>query len=283
LDQEGYFLSEVATIVGSFVLTELEVLHLEQERRHWESTAKLLIHQLRTALTPITTQIGSAKLLVQRLGKDAIARDIASALKRTEELCLRLGKSARETLEAHVLLLEPDDLEFEQYPLSVLVANCAENFVLEADKRSRQLILNKSIEFLPEAEVDVARLTIALSNILENALKYSYPNTVISVRSTVELAGDLEQARALIEIDDLGDAVRSEDQERIFEQGTRALTGAKLGRIPGTGLGLWEARAVITAHGGTIRVRSEPTTIHRRQGAAYHVTFSIRIPLRRPK
>jgi signal transduction histidine kinase/ligand-binding sensor protein len=283
LVEEGHFLSEVANSVGSFVLTELEVLHLEQERRHWESTAKLLIHQLRTALTPITTQVGSAKLLVQRLGKDNIFREVANTLKRTEELCLRLGKSARETLAAHVLLLEPDDLEFEQYPLSVLVANCAENFAPEADKRSRQVILDKSVELLPQAEVDVARLTIALSNIFENALKYSYPHTVISVRGAVELAGDLAQARALIQIDDLGDAIHAEDQERIFEQGTRALTGAKLGRIPGTGLGLWEVRAVVNAHAGTITVRSEPTSIHRRQGPAYHVTFSIRIPLRRPK
>jgi signal transduction histidine kinase len=227
--------------------------------------------------------VGSAKLLVQRLGKDTISKEIANALKRTEELCLRLGKSARETLAAHVLLLEPDDLEFEQYPLSVLVANCVENFSSEAEKRSRQLILDKSVELLPEAEVDVARVTIALSNILENALKYSYPHTIISVRSAVEFAGDLEQARALIEIDDLGDAVRSEDQERIFEQGTRALTEAKLGRIPGTGLGLWEARAVVEAHAGTITVRSVPTSIHRRQGPAYHVTFSLRIPLRRRK
>jgi signal transduction histidine kinase len=283
LEQEGHFLSEVSHIVGSFMLTELEILHLEQERRRWESTAKLLIHQLRTALTPITTQVGSAKLLVQRLGKDTISKEIANALKRTEELCLRLGKSARETLAAHVLLLEPDDLEFEQYPLSVLVANCVENFSSEAEKRSRQLILDKSVELLPEAEVDVARVTIALSNILENALKYSYPHTIISVRSAVEFAGDLEQARALIEIDDLGDAIRSEDQERIFEQGTRALTEAKLGRIPGTGLGLWEARAVVEAHAGTITVRSVPTSIHRRQGPAYHVTFSLRIPLRRRK
>ena len=78
-----------------------------------------------------------------------------------------------------MLQLEPEDLEFERYPLSVLVANCADGFVQEADKRHRQLIIDKSIELLPEAEVDVARLTIAISNLIENALKYSYPNTTI--------------------------------------------------------------------------------------------------------
>jgi signal transduction histidine kinase len=128
--------------------------------------------------------------------------------------------------------------------------------------------------------VDAARLTIALSNLIENALKYSCPNTKIFIRAKVEFAGDFELATAMIEIDNLGEEIRLEDQEKIFEQGRRGLTQAKMGRIPGSGLGLWEARAVIEAHGGTISVVSQPT---RRQDQAYRVIFSLRIPLRQAK
>ncbi len=71
-------------------------------------------------------------------------------------------------------------------------------------------------------------------------------------------------------------------QQRIFEQGTRGLTAAKLGHIPGSGLGLWEARAVVVAHGGEIRVRTSQTSIRRRQGQAHHVVFVIELPLRQP-
>jgi signal transduction histidine kinase len=78
-----------------------------------------------------------------------------------------------------------------------------------------------------------------------------------------------------------GRKIREEDRERIFEQGARALTAAKLGRIPGKGLGLWEARAVIQAHGGEIGVTCVPTGRQRSQGAVYHVVFSVRIPLRK--
>jgi signal transduction histidine kinase len=136
---------------------------------------------------------------------------------------------------------------------------------------------------LPEADIDVARLTIAVSNLLDNALKYSFPNTSIYVRGSALSIHNPEMASALIEVDDLGVEIRLEDRERIFDQGTRGLIGAKMGRIPGAGLGLWEARAVIEAHRGEIGVNCEPTSILRSQGLAYHVVFSVRVPLRQKR
>ncbi len=283
LQGEEHFLVEIANTAGSIVLTELEVRYLKQERSRWESTAMLLTHQLRTSLTPITTQVGSARLLILELTQNSTTSDVADTLKRVEKSCLRLSRSARETLGTHVLLLEPEDLEFERYPLSVLVANCVEGFIPIAERRRRQLVLDKSIESLFEAKIDVARLTIALGNLIDNALKYSYPDTTIYVRSFVQSAGDIELATAVIEIDDLGDGIRPKDHERIFEQGTRGLTRVKMGRIPGSGLGLWETRAVVEAHGGAIAVSSKPTSIYRHQGQAHRVVFSVKIPLRQTK
>ena len=98
-------------------------------------------------------------------------------------------------------------------------------------------------------------------------------------RASVEGVGRPDEAAAMVVIDDLGDEIRQEDRERIFEEGTRGLTAAKMGRIPGSGLGLWEARAVVEAHGGKISVTCEPTRIRRRQGLAYRVVFTVRIPL----
>jgi signal transduction histidine kinase len=282
LAEEQRFLVEIADAIGAFALTDLEVRYLEQERKRWRSTAMLLTHQLRTALTPITTQIGRAKALASKLSRDNNSGRIIDLLKRAEDLSLNLAESARQTLAGHVLAVEAEDLEFERYPLSVLLENCVNGFVPEAEKKHRHLILDRGVEMLPDADIDVARLTIAISNLIENALKYSYPNTTIYVRASVNFLTSMDWANAIIEIDDIGDAIHYSDRERIFEQGERALTEAKLGRIPGTGLGLWEARAVIEAHGGDIGVTCEPTAIQRAQGAAYHVIFTLRIPLRRP-
>jgi signal transduction histidine kinase len=280
-DSDRRFLAEIADTVGSFGLTALEVRYLEQERRRWQSTARLLTHQLRTALTPITTQVGRAKSLAQKMTGNTIGMRVVDLLSRAEDLSLHLAESARQTLAGHVLQLEADDLEFELYPLSVLAANCADGFLHEAERRRRQLVVDKSVELLPEAEIDVARLTIAISNLIDNALKYSYPNTSIYVRGIFLSLNNPDLASAIIEVDDLGDEIPLAEREEIFEEGTRGLTTAKLGRIPGTGLGLWETRAVIEAHGGEIGVSCEPTRIQRSQGLAYRVIFSVKIPLRR--
>lgn len=279
LQEERRLLVEITNTIGSFALTELEVRYLEQERRRWKSTATLLTHQMRTALTPITTQIGRAKLLAQEISKDTTTTRVVDLLKRAEDLGLRLAKSARQTLAGHIVQLEREDLEFERYSLSVLVVNCAEGFVPEAKKRHRDLVVDKSVERLPEAEVDVARLTIALSNLIENAIKYSYPNTTIYIRADLHSVTDLALAAAVIEVDDIGDEIQPEAKGRIFEEGTRGLTKAKMGRISGSGLGLWEARSVIDAHGGEIGVLCKPTLIQRRQGTAYRVVFSVKVPL----
>lgn len=277
---EHHFLSEISHIIGTLVLTELEILNLQQQQKQWESTAKLLTHQVRTALTPITAQVGTAKLLLQRQANEQTNKLISSSLKGAHELCLRLGKTVAETVEAHVLLLEPEDMKFEDYPLSVLVSNCTEAFALEAERRQRQLVVEESIERLPQAAIDIARLTIALSNLIDNAVKYSFPNSKIVIRAIQQDANDLDLDHATIEVQDDGDEIVPEQRERIFEQGARGLTGAKLRRIPGTGLGLWEARAVIEAHRGTISVRCEPTTTFFRQMRAYRVIFRVKIPLR---
>jgi signal transduction histidine kinase len=283
LEAEKRFLVEVADIVGAAALTDLELHYLEQERKRWRSTAMLLTHQLRTALTPITAQVGRAKFLAQKIHRDDVGPRVVDLLRRAEDISLWLAESARQTLEGHVLHVEPEDMEFERYPLSVLLANCVEGFAADAEQKHRHIVLERSVELLPDADIDVARLTIAFSNLLDNALKYSYPNTAIYVRANILSTGNLDQASVLIEVDDIGAEIRLEDRERIFEQGQRGLIGAKMGRIAGTGLGLWEARAVIDAHGGEIGVNCEPTSITRSQGLAYHVIFSVRVPLRQKR
>jgi len=279
LQAEQQFLLQVADTIGSFALTGLEILNLERERRRWRSTATLLTHQLRTTLTPITAVVGRAKLLAQKSGSDGNIGRLCEFLTTAEDLSKQLSQKAKQTLEGHVVQLEPEDLDLERFPLSVLVVSCAEGFGIEARKRHRNLVIDKSVEQLPEAEVDVARLTIALSNLIDNAIKYSYPNTTIYIRADRQAVAAPNRLAVVIEVDDIGDEIRPELRERIFEEGTRGLTKAKMGRISGSGLGLWEARSVINAHGGEIGVMCKPTAIQRRQGTAYRVIFSAKVPL----
>ncbi len=282
LEQEQRFLGEIANIISTFTLTVLEVLYLGRERHRWKTAAQLLTHQFRTGLTPICNKIGRAMSLLSSEHSPPDMKRLKGFLGSAEDFAINLRKGAKETLASHVLQIEPDDLEFERHQLSVLVTNCATGYMGEARKNSRTLIVDPSIESLPQTDVDIGRLTIALGNLIENAIKYSYPNTEITIRSHLDLLDTSTQsalAVAVIEVHDIGLPIPTREQEAIFEEGTRGLTAAKMGHISGSGLGLWEARAVIEAHSAKINVRCNPISAHHGNRRAYHVVFSIRIPI----
>jgi signal transduction histidine kinase len=190
---------------------------------------------------------------------------------------------ARQTVQGHVLLLEAEDLDIERHPLSVLVANCAAGYADRARQNGLKLEVDEYVEYLPEADVDVARMTIALANLLDNAVKYSFPGTVIYVRSHYEALKPVKEANAVIEVDNLGYEITQEDRERIFEQGIRGRVAARQGHIEGSGLGLWEVHEIAAAHGGKISMRCDQTSRRTKRGLAHHIVFTITIPLRQDR
>ena len=81
-----------------------------------------------------------------------------------------------------------------------------------------------------------------------------------------------------IQVQDVGHPVPESEHERIFEQGVRGRAFVS-SRVPGAGLGLWEARLVARAHGGDIFLSScEPVDGWRGREQAYRVVFEIRLP-----
>ena len=107
---------------------------------------------------------------------------------------------------------------------SVLVVNCATSYAQLAESFGRTIVVDRSIENLPRAEIDDARLSIALGNLVENAIKYSYRGTEILVRSYLELEPILRRdalIEVVIQVCDTGREVAAAEQQRIFERGTR--------------------------------------------------------------
>ncbi len=281
LENQRRFLTEITRVISRHILTELQKLSLQQQQRQWKSTAQLITHQVRTTMMAILTQVGTAQMIVEQGGSVSHAKLIEDSLKSAQAAGLKLGKATAETLNSHVLHLERDDFEFETYPLSVLVANCAAGYTEVAGSKGRKMIVDSSVEMLPTASVDISRLTIALSNIIDNAIKYSFPNTTIYVRRGTPEGYAGNPNSAYIEIEDLGHEIPEEEKRRVFEQGRRGLVGATASMIGGSGLGLWEAQAVVQAHGGTVSFSSLPTSRHYYHNNRGHVvSFMIEIPVR---
>lgn len=100
-----------------------------------------------------------------------------------------------------------------------------------------------------------------IANLLDNAAKYG--------SGWIGLSADERRGRLLIRVDDDGDGIPSEDQERIFDRGFRSPAAAAISSS-GKGLGLFVAREFAERLGGRLNVRSE---------AGVGSTFELRIPL----
>jgi two-component system, OmpR family, sensor histidine kinase KdpD len=115
---------------------------------------------------------------------------------------------------------------------------------------------------LPLLYVDAALIAQVLGNLLENAAKFTPPGTLIRLRAQAE-AG-----KAVIYVEDLGTALRSEDFERVFAKFHRA-TGESA--VTGAGLGLAICRAIVSLHGGAIWVEQLPGG-----GTSFRFTLPLR-------
>src|SRR5438105_3965093 len=104
---------------------------------------------------------------------------------------------------------------------------------------------------LPKLEADESRLQEIIYNLLDNAVKYSQANGVITLRAAVE--GD----RMCISVSDEGIGIRESDLPRIFERFYRA-DKARSRELGGTGLGLSIVKHIAQLHGGTAEAESEP-------------------------
>jgi two-component system sensor histidine kinase KdpD len=120
---------------------------------------------------------------------------------------------------------------------------------IEPSLDGRRILTTLPDELRP-CSADAAAIETVLVVLLDNALKYSDPNTPIMV--SAEGQGDA----ILFTVSDQGPGIRDEDRERIFDRFYRSAIDRQ--RMPGTGMGLAIAREIVEAHGSRIWVESKP-------------------------
>ena len=136
-------------------------------------------------------------------------------------------------------------------------------------KRLRPIAQKQNVELVMEsfrpvvAEVDEVKLTLALTNMIENAIKYNNPD------GWVHVSLNADHQNFFVTVEDNGIGIPKEAQNRIFERFYR-VDKSHSREIGGTGLGLAIARNAIIMHRGAIKV-------HSMEGEG--TTFTVRIPL----
>jgi two-component system phosphate regulon sensor histidine kinase PhoR len=116
-----------------------------------------------------------------------------------------------------------------------------------AEKKDLHLFFEYDQESLPIILADAAMIDRVISNLLDNAVKYTEPGGTVTVR----LANRTEDV--LVEVADTGMGIRPKDLPCVFDAFCRIDK-----RAEGSGLGLSIAKAIVDAHGGTISVESTP-------------------------
>jgi signal transduction histidine kinase len=255
---------ELLSLLGRFVATAVQNIRAyDAERTTVEELRRLsalradfvslVSHELRS---PMATVIGSARTLqarwreLQPEQRDSFLALIADETNRLADLIADVLDTSR--IEAGTFSYVFDDVN-----LAELVREVAASAAVGQDEVPVTATFGES---LPTIRADRERLRQVLANLVENAVKYSPSG------GTVDLTMTALNGRVVVEVRDQGSGIAAEDQSLIFEKFGRARSGKTL---PGTGLGLFIARSITEAHGGTLEVRSAPG-----EGA----TFTLALP-----
>ncbi len=146
--------------------------------------------------------------------------------------------------------LEAEALEVKKTPYKLTEVVDSIKDRLDNLTARHNLILNIPDE-IPMVNIDDVRISQVLTNLVENAVKFSEENTTISIEAKAN------GKEVIVRVVDEGTGIPSELHQKIFDRFFQG-NGRKSGRRKGTGLGLAICRGIVEAHGGKIWVESEP-------------------------
>lgn len=250
---EGSMFVLVLTFGGYYFHTSLN-----RERKLQEQKKNFLLsvtHELKSPLASI-------KLLLQTIQKrDLTKQQITSFIDKALMDIERLDDMVENMLLASKIENRSYSFPKAEFNLSALVDNVVNRLQLNKCDINEQLI-NAEIEPKIEITGDKFALTSVITNLIENAIKYSAPCEVVNVKLFSK------DDQIFFEVADHGIGIADNEKSRIFERFYRV--GSEDTRnTKGTGLGLYIVKQVLDKHDATIRVRdNEPG------GTVFEVVFA---------
>jgi signal transduction histidine kinase len=234
--------------------------HLRDALRARDEFLAIASHELKTPLTSLSFEVQSAQRLLGRNEPAVPVETMEAKLGRVSFQVTRLTALINNLLDVTSItsgrmVLLPETFDLRKTVKGVLAG------VDELLARSGSM-LNIRADAPVVGEWDPIRLKSVIFSVVSNAIKYGNGKPI-------EIDLDVRGDQARMVVIDHGIGISVEEQERIFHCFERAVPQQHFG---GFGLGLWIAREIIVAHGGTITVASKPEL-----GS----TFTIRLPLAR--
>ncbi|HEV2359931.1 MAG TPA: ATP-binding protein [bacterium] len=201
-------------------------------------------HELRTPLT-------SVRALAEALAGGA-AQDPAAGPRFFERIITeidRLTLIVNDLLDLSAIESGSAKMEMEAVPLRDVIEDVVAKFRPMADRRRIALRGNNGDRGLARAWADRTRITQAVANLVDNAIKYTPDG------GTVVVAGEARDDMVAISVADTGVGIAPEHLPRVFERFYRA-DRSRSRALGGTGLGLSIVKHIATSHGGEVEVQS---------------------------
>lgn len=192
-------------------------------------------HELHTPLTALRTNL-----------ELALESDGGAASQRALQQVARLQSLADNLLDLSRIEAQSGPEDPQLLDLKPMVAELSTIYASEADQRETDFVLN-----LPDESVHVigdrVQLQRLIGNLLDNAVKFT-------TEGSVSLSLQCDRRFAVVCVSDTGIGIPSDELPHLFERFRR---GRNTSNYPGSGLGLAIAKAIVTAHGGTISAQSD--------------------------
>ncbi len=219
-----------------------------------------MTHELKT---PISTISLASQMLNDRTIPDE-QKNISQISRIIQTESKQLGFQVERVLQMAVFDHGQLKLKLEDVDVHDIIETVAQNFLLQIDKRAGRL------EFLPEAEEaiiegDSMHITNVISNLIENAMKYTLRTP------DIRLATMNENGFIVLSIIDNGMGISKENQKRVFDKFYRVPTG-NVHNVKGFGLGLSYVKLIVDQHRGKIRIKSEPN-----KGSQFDIYLPLKV------
>ncbi len=255
------FLDQAASVIERARLRR-ESLQIELLKRTDALRAALLSsvsHDLRTPLSSI--KAAASSLLQEDVQWDEEARrSFALAIEHEADRLNRLVGNLLDMSRIEGGALKP---EKEWYPVDELIHDVLDHMQPVLQGRTVQTDLPDD---LPPVELDYLQMDQVLTNLIENAVRYT-PS-----ESPIEVSAQIDGEQMVISISDRGPGIPQADKERIFDKFYRVLGAQRnAATVPGSGLGLAVSKGLVEAHGGHIWVEDRPGG-----GSIFRFTLPVR-------
>jgi signal transduction histidine kinase len=255
------WLTAIAAASYQHFVVRRALLRAETERRHYQQAIHFVTHEMRTPLTAIQ---GSSELMGRYNLSEEKRKQIAEMINQESK---RLARMIQTFLDVERLSDGQMELKGEAFEVREIVETCV--------ARARPLAERKNIRIVTEElngtlEGDRELMEYAVYNLLNNAIKYSPPDTQV----TVGCQSQGTQLRLFVR--DQGIGMDAKELRQIFQKFYRTKRAEASGEA-GTGIGLSIVEQIVQHHGGKMEVTSQPG-----QGSCFTVVFAARARASRP-